>query len=190
MKKLLDLGILLLCWGVIKKMMILWKRVLVPFLNQTPPRKLFSYCCGGVPGPSILLRKTFKLKKTDSSLVRRENYIMNITPYQFSVRDFIVFPGEKKGEKKALPESRQTFEVAAARTFGLVNLVLPCQTSFFFWSASIRLFINQWSKLSPLYQAHGLKAWVWNWSNMQRMLSEDHTRYSTVMLFFAKRFEH
>ena len=134
MKKLLDLGILLLCWGVIKKMMILWKRVLVPFLNQTPPRKLVSYCCGGVPGPSILLRKTFKLKETDSSLVRRENYIINITPYQFSVRDFIVFPGFspcEQGEKEALPESRQTFEVAATRTFGLVNLVLSCQTSFF-----------------------------------------------------------
>ena len=61
--------------------------------------------------------------------------MINITPYQFSVRDFIVFPGFspcEQGEKEALSESRQTFEVAAARTFGLVNLVLSCQTSFFF----------------------------------------------------------
>ena len=58
MKKLLDLGILLLCWEVIQKMMILWKRVLVPFLNQTPPRKLVSYCCGGGPAASILLQKS------------------------------------------------------------------------------------------------------------------------------------
>ena len=197
MKKLLDLGILLLCWGVIKKMMILWKRVLVPFLNQTPPRKLVSYCYGGVPGPSILLRKTFKLKETDSSLVRRENYVINITPYQFSVRDFIVFPGEKKGEKKALPESRQTFEVAAARTFGLVNLVLPCQTSFFFWSASIRLFINQWSKLSPLYQAHGFKAGfetgpTCSACSAKIILDTDTVMqfYSRCFLHFAKYFEH
>ena len=58
MKKLLDLGILLLCWEVIQKMMILWKRVLVPFLNQTPSRKLVSYGWGGVPAASILLQKT------------------------------------------------------------------------------------------------------------------------------------
>ena len=59
---------------------------------------------------------------------------MNITPCQFSVRDFIVFPGfspREQGEKEALPESRETFEVAAARTCGLVNLVLSCQTIFF-----------------------------------------------------------
>ena len=58
MKKLLDLGILLLCWEVIQKMMILWKRVLVPFLNQTPSRKLVGYGCGSVPGSSILLPKS------------------------------------------------------------------------------------------------------------------------------------
>ena len=47
------------------------------------------------------------------------------------------------GENKALPESRQTFEVAEARTAGLVNLVLSRQTRFS--SISIRLLINQWS---------------------------------------------
>ena len=41
------------------------------------------------------------------------------------------------GEKEALPESRQTFEVAAARTSGLNNLVLCRQTSFFRVWASI-----------------------------------------------------
>lgn len=67
---------------------------------------------------------------------------MNITPYQFSVRDFIVFPGFspcEQGEKEALPESRQTFEVAAARAFGLLNLVLSCQASFFRVRASVCL---------------------------------------------------
>lgn len=67
---------------------------------------------------------------------------MNITPYQFSVRDFIVLPGFspcERGEKEALPESRQTFEVATARTFGLVSLVLSCQTSFFRVRASVCL---------------------------------------------------
>ena len=37
---------------------------------------------------------------------------------------------EWEGEKEVLPESRSTFEVAAARTSGLVNLVLSRQTGF------------------------------------------------------------
>ena len=45
---------------------------------------------------------------------------------------------------QALFELRQAFEVAAARTFGLVNLVLFRQIVFFF-SASIRLLLNRWS---------------------------------------------
>ena len=32
----------------------------------------------------------------------------------------------------SLPESRQAFEVATAQTSGLVNLVVPRQTVFFF----------------------------------------------------------
>ena len=32
----------------------------------------------------------------------------------------------------SLPESRQAFEVATAQTSGLVNLVVPRQTFFFF----------------------------------------------------------
>lgn len=183
MKKLLDLGILILCWGVIKKMMTLWKRVLVPFLNQMPPRKLVSYCCGGVSGPSILLRKTFKLKETDSSLVRRENYIMNITPYQFSVQDFIVLPGfspceqgEKEKEKRRFCLNHGKLSKSPQRELS-GHSILYCLIKQFFSSASIRLLINRWSKLSPLYQAHRFKAWVRNWTNMQRMLSKDHTRY-------------
>ena len=38
---------------------------------------------------------------------------------------------ETEGGKEALPESRQSFEVAAARTFGLVNVVFSRQTGFF-----------------------------------------------------------
>ena len=34
-------------------------------------------------------------------------------------------------EKEALPEPHQTFEVAAAETPGLVNLILSCQTGIF-----------------------------------------------------------
>ena len=36
-----------------------------------------------------------------------------------------------RGEKKTLPESRQTFEIAAGQTPGLVNPVFSCQTGFF-----------------------------------------------------------
>ena len=38
---------------------------------------------------------------------------------------------EWRGEKAALPESCQAFEVTAAQTSGQVNLVFPCQTGFF-----------------------------------------------------------
>ena len=38
---------------------------------------------------------------------------------------------ELSGEKEALPESHQIFEVTATQTSGLVNLVLPRQTGFF-----------------------------------------------------------
>ena len=44
------------------------------------------------------------------------------------------------GEKEALPESRQLFEAAAARTSGLVNLVFSRQTGFS--SGSIRVVIK------------------------------------------------
>ena len=49
-------------------------------------------------------------------------------------------------------ESGQTFVVAKAWTSDLVNLVNYRQTGF--PSVSIRLFINRWSFLSPLYQVH------------------------------------
>ena len=38
---------------------------------------------------------------------------------------------DSEEEKEALSESRQTFEVAAAQTSGLFNLVLSRQTGFF-----------------------------------------------------------
>ena len=38
---------------------------------------------------------------------------------------------ETEGGKEALPESRQSFEVTAARAFGLVNVVFSRQTGFF-----------------------------------------------------------
>ena len=51
------------------------------------------------------------------------------------------------GEKEALPESRQLFEAAAARTSGLVNLVFSRQTGFS--SASIRLVIKPMLIIEP-----------------------------------------
>ena len=50
-------------------------------------------------------------------------------------------------EKEALPESRQFFEAAAARTCGLVNLVFSLQTVFS--SASIRLVIKSMVIIEP-----------------------------------------
>ena len=44
---------------------------------------------------------------------------------------------ETEGGKEALPESRQSFEGAAARTSLLVNLVLSRQTGFFRVRASV-----------------------------------------------------
>ena len=51
------------------------------------------------------------------------------------------------GEQEALPESRQLFEAAAARTSGLVNLVFSRQTGFY--SASIRLVIKPMVIIEP-----------------------------------------
>ena len=51
------------------------------------------------------------------------------------------------GEKEALPESRQLFEAAAARTSGLVSLVFSRQTGFS--SANIRLVINPMVLIEP-----------------------------------------
>ena len=38
---------------------------------------------------------------------------------------------QRGGKKEARPESRQTLEIAAAQTSGLVNLVFSRQTGFF-----------------------------------------------------------
>ena len=62
---------------------------------------------------------------------------------------------ETEGGKEALPESRQSFEVTAARAFGLVNVAMFSLVKPVFSSANIRLKTSGWSQLSPLYQAHG-----------------------------------
>ena len=54
-------------------------------------------------------------------------------------------------EKKALPESRQAFEVAAAQTSGLINLVSSRQTGFI---KCEHPFIDK----PMVKQAHGYKA--------------------------------
>ena len=59
-----------------------------------------------------------------------------------------------EGSSPALPESRQTFEVAAAQTSRRVNRVFSRQTVFFFSFASFCLLINRWSHPNPLSQAH------------------------------------
>ena len=60
---------------------------------------------------------------------------------------------DRGGEKKALPESRQAFDVAAARTSRLVNLVFSRQTSFF---ECEHPFTDKPMVISePLYQKHG-----------------------------------
>ena len=64
-----------------------------------------------------------------------------IIPHLASRTSFCLL--ECGGEKEALPESRQTFEVAAARTSGLVNLVFSRQTGFF--GASFPFIVIRWS---------------------------------------------
>ena len=54
---------------------------------------------------------------------------LSFHPYELS---FLLSSSSWRGGKKeARPESRQTLEVAAAQTSGLVNLVFSCQTGFF-----------------------------------------------------------
>ena len=79
---------------------------------------------------------------------------------------------EWEGEKEVLPESRSTFDVATARTSGLVNLVLSRQTVFS--SARIRWLINE-----PAVASAWLLGLDWKLypSNMSRMLSKDLTRF-------------
>ena len=59
-----------------------------------------------------------------------------------------VFPSELGGEKEALPESRQTFEVTAAQTSGLNQSFVKQVYS----SASTRYLINRWSQPCQLQQ--------------------------------------
>ena len=79
-----------------------------------------------------------------------------------------------RGGEKETPrqQSRQTFDVTAARTFGIVNLVFSRQTGFL--SASIRLLINRCSYSSPLCSARllglGLKLYPSNILDLTRLM--------------------
>ena len=84
---------------------------------------------------------------------------------------------ECEGEKEALPESRQTFEVAAAQTSGLVNLVFSCQTVFFRCELSVycySLVITEPAVVSARLLGLGSKLCV---SNVPRMLNKDLTQF-------------
>ena len=67
----------------------------------------------------------------------------------FLLKDFPFCPLLKRGgEKEAVPESRQSFEVAAARTSGLVNLVCSRRTGIL--CAGIRLLRNRCTKRTDI----------------------------------------
>ena len=88
------------------------------------------------------------------------------------------------GEKEALPELRQLFEAAAARTSGLVNLVFSRQTGFS--SASVSLVTKPmviiepavpWkTKMAARSGILGLGSRL-HPGNMQRILNKDLTRF-------------
>ena len=80
--------------------------------------------------------------KGNEPMAQAQNTIkgLGVTPCEQSI--LLSFAWLRR-RKEALPESPQTFEVAAAPTSGLVNLVLSCQTCFS--SASICFLKNCWS---------------------------------------------
>ena len=85
---------------------------------------------------------------------------------------FVVF-GEE--EKSRLSESQQPFEVAAARTSRLVNLVLSCQTGFFECEHPFigkPMVITELAVASTRLSGLGLKLYP---SNMPSMHNEDVT---------------
>ena len=117
--------------------------------------------------------ESLKRKRTYGSSLK---YYLGLRSHHASIASFCLLL-DWGGEKEALPESRQAFDVTAARNSGLFNLVFPRQTSFF---ECEHPFIDKpmvitepvvprtWllrlgSKLSP--------------SNMQRMLNKDLTRF-------------
>ena len=74
-----------------------------------------------------------------------------------------------------MSDSRQTSEVAAARTSGLVNLVFSCQTVFFFEYK--HPFIDKPMVTNePWVRSFGLGSKLYP-SNMQRTLNKDLTRF-------------
>ena len=84
---------------------------------------------------------------------------------------------EWRGEKAALPESRQTFEVAAAQTSGLVILFLSRQTVFFEWENPFidkPMIITEPAVASTRLLGLGSKLYP---SNMSSMLNKDLTRF-------------
>ena len=97
-----------------------------------------------------------KLRKEDKKEKKTHvPFPNNLSHQSYSWRLFTCTPRAEldRGQKEVLSESLQVFEVAAARSSRLVNLVFSRQTGFS--SASIRLLKKGWSQLSPLNQAHG-----------------------------------
>ena len=83
-----------------------------------------------------------------------------------------------EGNSPALPESRQTFEVAAAQTSRRVNRVFSRQTVFFF-VCELLLIDKPMVTSEPAVtsaQLLGLGSKLYH-SNMQHMLNEDNTRF-------------
>ena len=107
-----------------------------------------------------------------------------IIPHHASRISFCLL--EWGGEKEVLPESRQTFEVVAAQTSGLVNLVFSRQTGFFGASFPFivkPLVITEAAVVSARLLGLGSKLYG---SNMPRMLNKDLTQF---MLFLSWLFK-
>ena len=98
-------------------------------------------------------------------------------------------------EKEALPESRQLFEAAAARTSRLVNLVFSRQTGFS--SASIRLVIKPMVIIEPavpwqtkMAKRSARRAWSRTPVFVDKILLTVNSRHAwPVFLKFERRFE-
>ena len=81
-----------------------------------------------------------------------------------------------RGEKEALPKSRQAFEAAAAETFGVVDLFFSF--SNYFSSTSIRLMLNRVSySRARCSKQTAIRPGFKYLSNMPRMLNKDLTRF-------------
>ena len=86
-------------------------------------------------------------------------------------------------QKKTLPESHwcQSFEIAATRTFGPVNLVFSRQTDFFFAKPMI---ITEPAVPTARLLSLGSKLYP---SNMQHMLNKDFSRFFSIFRVHQNR---